>query len=147
MPINTRSKRREPVNAPAEYAINEATEKTIKINIPISIKSDVQQPVFIKSSLLDISVIGCALDSQYLIPPGVVLDIKVDPAPFAIEEAKDRKDPVLITGSVTSCRMMSHGRYRLGVKFIKIGKEDERLIEYFINIKERRKAPRWDMRA
>lgn len=147
MPLNTRSKQREPVSSPVEYAINEATEKTIKINIPVNIKSDTRQPVFIKSALLDISVIGCALDSQYLIPPGVVLDVSIDSAPFAIDEDKDRKEPILVTGSVTSCSMISQGHYRLGVKFIKIAKDDEGLIERFISSKERRKAPRWDMRA
>jgi c-di-GMP-binding flagellar brake protein YcgR len=100
---------------------------------------------FIKSSVLDISVIGCALDSPFLMPTGIVLDIKIDDAPFTRETGISHAGPMLVTGSVTSCRMMEKGRYRLGVKFLKIAREDRELINNFIATKERRKAQRWDM--
>ncbi len=144
MPINTRAKKREITDSPAEYAINEETEKTIKFNIP-DIKYAAAKDVFVKSTLLDISVIGCALDSKYLIPPGVILDVSMDCTPFTAETAKERKLPLKATGTVRSCTMKSQGHYRLGVKFTKISKEDKDLIGSFIEAKERRKAPRWDM--
>lgn len=146
MPLNTRAKKREAVEAQAEYAINESTEKSIKINIPkSSIKSEVSEAVFIKASLVDISVLGCAIDSTYIIPPGVILDIKIDPTPFTNVTGGGRKEPMKAIGKVTSCAMKAANHYRLGVCFTKIEKEDVELIDTFIRLKERRQAPRWDM--
>ena len=146
MPLNTRAKKRESVQAFAEYAIHNQTAKSIKLNIPRhSIEAEVSEVVFLKSSLIDISVIGCAIDSQYLIPPGVVLDIKIDSKPFVAETGGEGKDPIHVIGKVTSCVMKSTGHYRLGVFFTNIDKKDIGLIDSFIASKERRKAPRWGM--
>lgn len=136
MPLNTRAKKREPIEASAEYTINESTEKSITLKIPRD---------SIKSQLLDISVIGCAIDSPYIIPPGVILDIKIDTKPFVAETGGTREEPMKVTGRVTSCVMRSVGHYRLGVYLTNISKEDVVLIDNFIKAKERRKAPRWDM--
>lgn len=145
MPINTRAKRREPVEAFAEYSVNDATENKIKLTMPAAVRSDANKPMTVKSNLLDISVIGCAIDSPYLIPPGVILDIKIDSAPFTVVTGDEAKPQIVVVGLVRSCTMKSQGHYRLGVKFNEIAKEDEKLIEDFIKIKERRQAPRWDM--
>ncbi|MBI4974718.1 MAG: PilZ domain-containing protein [Candidatus Omnitrophica bacterium] len=146
MPLNTRAKKRETVEALAEYAINESTEKTVKLNIPkSSIKSEAAEVVFVKANLLDISVIGCAIDSPYIIPPGVILDIKIDPTPFTNVAGGERKESVKVIGRVTSCVMKTASHYRLGVCFTKIEKEDVDLIDNFIRLSERRQAPRWDM--
>jgi len=146
MPLNTRAKKRETVEALAEYAINEATEKTIKLNLPkSSIKSEAAEVVFVKASLLDISVLGCAIDSPYIIPPGVILDIRIDSTPFTNVAGGERKEPMKVIGKVTSCVMKTANHYRLGVCFTKIEKDDTSLIDNFINLSERRQAPRWDM--
>jgi len=136
-PIETRDKERKPVESSAEFSLSESNEKTVKLNLPPS--------ELVKSSLLDISVTGCGLDSPYLIPPGVILDIKINPAPFATEVGTEKKDPMKITGSVRSCVMKTQGHYRLGVMFTKIEDADKNLIEQFIATKERRAAPRWPM--
>lgn len=142
MTLNTRAKKREPIQALAEYSINECTEKTIKLNIPQSaIKCEGTVVVFVKSQLLDVSVSGCALDSPYIIPPGVVLDIKIDPKPFTAEAGRERKDLMRVIGRVTSCVMRTTGHYRLGICFAKIEKKDIELIDKF----ERRQEPRSDM--
>lgn len=146
MALNTRAKKRERVQGLAEYAINEATAKTIKLNIPKdSIKSEVSEVVFVKAQLLDISVLGCAIDSPYLIPPGVILDIKIDSEPFLALTGGKCEEPLKIIGKVTSCSMKAMGHYRLGICFTNIKKEDTDLVGNFIRLKERRKAPRWDM--
>ncbi|MDD5496075.1 MAG: PilZ domain-containing protein [Candidatus Omnitrophica bacterium] len=146
MSINTRSKKRELVNAFAEYSIEQSAKKGVSLNLPKeALTSNTGEAAFIKSSLLDISVIGCAIDSSYLIPPGIILNLRIDPKPFAVEGIKERKESLQITGKVTSCVMKAAGHYRLGVKFSNIRKEDLELIDTFINAKERRKAPRWDM--
>ncbi|MFA4982071.1 MAG: PilZ domain-containing protein [Candidatus Omnitrophota bacterium] len=142
-PMETRGQKREPVNFLAEYAIDEATEKTIKLNVPAKDASG--KAVFQKAGLLDISVQGCGLDSLYLIPPGVILDINIESAPFAAEAGKDRKEPMRVTGSVRSCSMKSQGHYRLGIQFTKISNEDKDLLSAFITNKERRSSPRWDL--
>lgn len=147
MPLNTRAKKREAVKAAAEYAIHESTSKVIRLNIPRqAIESEVKEVVFVASSLIDISVLGCALDSEYLIPPGVILDIKIDQMPFAAEIGEARNEPIRAIGQVRSCIMKSQGHYRLGVLFTKIDKKDSDLMAKFVESKERRKAPRWDMR-
>ncbi len=135
MPINTRAKKREPVSALAEYGINDATEKTVKLKVPANIKS----------TLLDISVLGCSLDSQYLIPPGVILDIKIDPQSFNEELCGEKKIPLQFVGKVKSCVMRTGGHYRLGLQFINPEKENVELINNFIASKERRKTPRWNI--
>ncbi len=146
MPLNTRAKKREVVQALAEYAINEATEKTITLNIPKnSVKSAQGEASFVQSQLLDISVSGCAIDSPYIIPPGVILDIKIDPKPFRQEGGPERKEPVKMIGKVKSCVMKAAGHYRLGIYFTKIEKEDVELIDNLIKLKDRRQAPRLDM--
>lgn len=146
MSLNTRAKKRETVEALAEYAINESTEKTIKLNLPkTSIKSEAKEVIFIKAGLLDISVLGCAIDSAYIIPPGVILDIKIDTMPFTNVTGGEHKEPMKVIGRVTSCVMKAAGHYRLGVCFTKIDKEDLALIDNFITLSERRQAPRWDM--
>lgn len=146
MPLNTRTKKREAVEALAEYAVHSSTEKAITFNIPrSSVESETGEASFIKSSLIDISIIGCALDSPYLIPPGVVLDIKIDRSPFILEGQAAQKEPVRVIGKVKSCVMKAQGHYRLGVQFTKIEKNDADLIGNFIDQKDRRKAPRWKM--
>ncbi len=146
MPLNTRVKHREPVNASAEFAIHAAQEQTVKINVPQgSLRSASGKAVYIPSGVIDISVSGCALESPYLIPPGIILDVKIDAAPFVGETKIERKDPIVVTGKVTSCVMHASGKYRLGVVFTKIEQKDLSLIDSFIALKERRNAPRWPM--
>ena len=137
MTLDTRAKRREPVSAAVEYAMHDAAGTSVKLNLPGT--------VCMRSSLIDISVLGCAIDSQYLIPPGVVLDLKVDRSPFLLQAGENDKYPMSILGMVKSCVMKAQGRYRLGILFAKSDKKDIALIEKFIDAKERRKAPRWDM--
>lgn len=141
-PMETRGQKREPVNSMAEFAINEATEKSIKLNLPTGAGG---QPEAIKAALLDINVYGCGLDSGYLIPPGVVLDINIDASPFMADTGKEHKDPIKVTGSVRSCTMKTQGHYRMGIQFTKISEEDKNIISFFIAGNERRQAPRWDM--
>ncbi len=147
MPLNTRAKKRENVEAFVEFAIHASTEKAITLNIPSSsIESKTGEATFIKSSLIDISILGCALDSPYLMPPGVVLDIKIDRAPFKLEaDKKTAKVPIRVLGKVKSCVMKAQGHYRLGLQFTKIEKDDAELISAFIEENEQRKAPRWKM--
>lgn len=137
MTLNTRAKRREAISATVEYAIHDAAGTSVKLNLPGT--------VCMKSSLIDISVLGCAIDSQYLIPPGVVLDLKIDRSPFLIPPGEGVKEPISLLGTVKSCVMKAQGRYRLGILFTKSDKKDMELIEKFIESKERRKVPRWDM--
>lgn len=144
MPINTRSKKREPVNAFVEFAVNGSSEKTVKLNIPKE-SMGAGTKGSIKATLLDISVVGCAIESPYIIPPGVLLHIKIDSKPFTAEVGGDRKELLKMTGSVRSCVMKQGGHYRLGIQFEKIDKQDADLIDNFIKIMDRRKAPRWNM--
>jgi c-di-GMP-binding flagellar brake protein YcgR len=140
-PMETRGQKREFVNFTAEYAINAATEKGIKLNLPT--KGGAGQSSFLKARLLDISVSGCGLDSAYLIPPGVILDINIDSTPF-VGPNSQRKEPIKATGSVRSCVMKSAGHYRLGIQFTKISEDDKKFLDGFISGKERRKDVRWD---
>lgn len=146
MSLNTRVHKREPVETTVEYAMHESTDKTIGLSIPRSCtESGTGEAVFVKGALIDISVGGCGIDSPYMVPPGVILDIKIDSTLFAAETERDIKTPIRALARVTSCVMKAGGRYRLGVCFTCIDKEFSSLIDDFIKKKDRRKDPRWDM--
>ncbi len=136
MPLDTRSGKRQPVEATAEFKLDESMRETVKLNIPSS---------FIKCRLLDIGVNGCALDSPYLIPIQTLLRLTIDPAPFVEELKQEHPGPIDVTGQVRSCAMKEVGRYRLAVLFTHIKKEDVDLIGNFIQSQERRRDPRWNI--
>lgn len=146
MGINTRSKKREPVcGSCAEFSVDASSQKSFVLNIPKDlIGPDTKKPI--AAVLLDVSVIGCALDSPYMIPAGVLLYVRIDPAPFRVELRIERKEPLRFTGEVKSCVMKMAGHYRVGVEFKKSEKEDIELISNFVASKEKRKAARWNMR-
>lgn len=139
MGLNTRTKKRESVNNLVEFSVEALDEKTAKISIPKEAKES------IKSTLFDISVIGCAIDSPYIIPPGIAIKISIDPKPFADELGFNIEKPMEFSGRVRSCVMKAAGHYRLGVQFIKPDPQNTDIINKFIAIKEQRKAPRWNM--
>lgn len=146
MPLNTRAKKRENVEGGCEYAIHPSTAQGVKLNIPqTAIESETTEATFVKAHLIDISVSGCGIDSEYLIPPGVILDLKIDQAPFVSETKTARTGPIRLVGRVTSCIMKGAGHYRLGIFFTSIDQNDTALIDAFIKSKERRKDTRWDM--
>ena len=97
----------------------------------------------VKAPLLDISIGGCALESPNVIPPQVVISIRIDPLAFAIGASERRKEPLEMTGRVTSSVKMASKQYRLGVCFIKIKKKDVALIKSFMRSKEHRAFPRF----
>jgi len=145
MGINTRSRKRETVcSSCVEFSVDVSAQKSFKLNIPKDSMGPGARKA-IAAILLDISVIGCSLDSSYMIPSGVLLHIKIDPAPFRDELGKERKEPLRFTGEVKSCVMKAAGHYRVGVEFKKSEKEDIDLISGFIASKERRRAARWNM--
>lgn len=144
MPLNTRSKKRELINAFAEFSIDNSAEQAIKLNISKeSLKVGSNESV--KSELLDISVSGCGIISPYIIPPGVILNIKIDPKYFNIEGKAGRKDDLVFTGVVKFCIMQGADRYRIGIHFQKPKKEDTEFISGFISANDRRKDQRWPM--
>jgi len=145
MSMETRSMKREPTPAYAELALNEATAKDIKLSLPLS-ATEGKDKVYIKVHLIDISISGCAIDSPYLIPTGIVLDIKIESTPFILEKTDMGRGDIKVTGKVRSCIMQSSGHYRLGIFFERIEKSDVDLLDTFIKSKERRKDPRWNMK-
>jgi len=135
MPLDTRTASRRPIKAVAEFKPHESMAASLKLNIPNE---------YIKSDLLDISIAGLALDSPYLIPINTTLRIRIDTAVFGLEHKEDTPEQISIVGKVTSCAM-NKGRYRLGVNFVEISKEDLALIESFIQSKDHRKATRFPL--
>lgn len=134
--LDRRGKKREALRTIAEYKVLKLPKGAIKFKVPSS---------SVKASLIDISIGGCALESPYMMPPSVTVSVKIDPLAFAIEAAQKRKEPLEMTGKVTSCVQKHSEYYRLGICFIKIKKKDSDLIKRFMKVKERRKFPRWDM--
>ncbi len=133
MLLDRRGKKRESLRTVAEYRTLK-TPKSLIFKAPLNT---------VKSPLLDISIGGCALESPYAIPPLVTISIKIDPLAFAIGASERRKDPLEMTGKVTSCVIKGREHYRLGVCFIRIKKKDVDLIKRFMRSKERRKFPRF----
>lgn len=145
MTLETRARRREPTPAYAELALNEATAKAIKLSLPLS-SIEGKDKVYIKVHLIDISISGCAINSPYLIPQGILIDLKIESIPFVVDKKDEGRGDIVATGRVTSCIMQSSGHYRLGIFFEKIDKADVAFLDAFIKSKERRKDPRWNMK-
>ncbi|MDO8525602.1 MAG: PilZ domain-containing protein [Candidatus Omnitrophota bacterium] len=133
MLLDRREKKREGLRTVAEY-------RTLKIPKGLIFKAS---PNTVKAPLLDISIGGCALESPFAIPAQVTISIRIDPLAFAIGASERRKDPLEMTGKVTSCVNIGREHYRLGICFIKIKKKDISLIKRFMNSKEQRKFPRF----
>ena len=136
MPLDTRSHKRQPMEAAVTFAIHESMSSSVKINIPMT---------QIKAGLYDISANGCGLDSPYLIPPDTLIKIDINAAPFAQELKVEHSQTIAVTGTVRSCIMKAVGRYRLGVQFVEIGKEDQEFIGKYIQLKDHRQSPRWNV--
>ena len=133
MLLDRRGKKRESLRTVAEY-------RTLKVPKGLVFKA---LPNIVKAPLLDISIGGCALESPSAIPPQVIISIRIDPLAFAIGASESRKDPLEMTGRITSSVSKGREHYRLGVCFIRIKKKDVDLIKRFMRSKERRKFPRF----
>ena len=131
--LDRRGKKREVLRTVAEY-------RTLKVPKGLIFKAS---PNTVKAPLLDISIGGCALESPCAIPSQVTISIRIDPLAFAIGTSERRKDPLEMTGRITSCVSKGHEHYRLGLCFIRIKKRDVDLIKRFMRSKERRKFPRF----
>ncbi|MCX5665993.1 MAG: PilZ domain-containing protein [Candidatus Omnitrophica bacterium] len=133
MLLDRRGKKRESLRTVAEY-------RTLKVPKGLLFKA----PLYtVKAPLLDISIGGCALESPHAIPPQVTISVRIDPLVFAMGASERRKDPLEMTGRITSCVGQAREHYRLGVCFIRIKKKDIDLIKRFMRSKERRKFPRF----
>ena len=133
MLLERRTLKREKLRTVAEYKMLKVP-KGIKFKAP---KSTVIAP------LLDISVGGCALESPQATPAGIEISIKIDPLVFAMGVSEKRKEPLEMTGRITSCVSRAPGHYRLGICFTRIKKRDSDLIKRFMKSKDRRKFPRF----
>ncbi len=133
MLLERRSKKRENQRAVAEYRTLKVP-KTVIFKAPLNI---------VKAPLLDISVGGCALESPHALPFRVTISVRIDPLVFAIGTSERRRDPLEMTGRITSSVGDGRGHYRLGVCFTRIKKRDVDLIKRFMRSKERRKFPRF----
>lgn len=136
MLLDRRIRKRELMRTITEFKVIKSPKAALKFKAPAS---------SVKTTLLDISIGGCALESPCMIPPSVHIAVKIDPLAFAIQASQTRKEPLEMTGRVTSCIRKNANHYRLGICFIRIKKKDSDLIKRFIRFKERRKFPRWDM--
>ena len=133
MLLDRREKKREGLRTVAEYRILKAP-KGLVFKKPLSV---------VKAPLLDISIGGCALESPYAIPARVTISIRIDPLAFAIGASEKRKDPLEMTGRITSSVIKDREHYRLGVCFTNIKKKDIDLIKRFMRSKEHRRFPRF----
>jgi len=135
MLLDRRGKKRESLRTVAEY-------RTLKVPKGLVFKTPLST---VKAPLLDISIGGCALESPYPIPPQVTISIRIDPLAFAIGASERRKDPLEMTGRITSSVSKDREHYRLGVCFTRIKKKDVNLIKRFMRSKDRRKFPRFSL--
>jgi c-di-GMP-binding flagellar brake protein YcgR len=133
MLLDRRGKKRDILRTVADY-------RTLKIPKGLAFKAPCDT---VKAPLLDISIGGCALESPYAVPPQVTISIRIDPLAFAIGTSERRKDPLEMTGKITSSVSNGRGHYRLGVCFTKIKNRDIGLIKRFMRSKEHRKFPRF----
>ncbi|MBN2453475.1 MAG: PilZ domain-containing protein [Candidatus Omnitrophica bacterium] len=129
--MNTRCKKRVPIDCPARLIFVGPARKALKINLPNGVsRKDADR--IIDAKLCDISTAGCAIDSPYLVPPGLVLKIEADPSVFAAAIKGHRTMKLKFIAKVTSCVMRSPGHYRIGAHFQKMKKTDLAIVEHFV---------------
>jgi len=85
---------------------------------------------------VDISVDGIGIFLEYYLPTGVHLDLDVEGKVFGVDRALKMK------AEVRYCNFIAQKKYRCGMKFIEISKEDKEVISEFVKNAERRRAPR-----
>ena len=85
---------------------------------------------------IDISIGGIGIYIEYYLPTGVHLDLQVEGSPLGAQR------PLNIKGEVRYCNFIAQHKYRCGLKFIEISKEDRDVIAEFVKNAERRKFPR-----
>lgn len=85
---------------------------------------------------IDISVDGIGIFLEYYLPTGVHLDLAVEGQAFGVDRSLKMK------GEVRYCNFIAQRKYRCGMKFIEMSKEDREIIAEFVKNAERRRAPR-----
>ena len=89
-----------------------------------------------EADTIDISILGMAILTKYYLPKGLRIELEIDGKPFGLKKS------MKIKGEIRYCIYFSASLYRCGVKFINILSEYKNKIAKFIDIYERRKAPR-----
>lgn len=138
MPLNTRACHREPVSTDVDIFIPVAATKSVKLNLPRSASQD--SNITFKATLLDISICGCGIDSPYMIPAGLILNLSININIMAKEIGFARIDPIKVSGKVTSCSMKGSGHYRMGIFFTAISRDDQSFIDNFIKSRQPKKT-------
>ena len=94
----------------------------------------------VKGRLLDISIGGCAIESSAYLPKDAKWNIFLDRKQFMVESSESPKKTNYsrIVGVVRVSRQLSNKKYRLGIQFEKISKEDRVLIDKFVEYHDRR---------
>lgn len=102
------------------FEINESMKKQVRLSKDI-----------VQTTSSDISSGGIAIISDYFIPRGTLLDIKIDKVPLYPGTSKEG-DFIQVTGKVVSSVMEKANRYRLGIQFTRIDDKEKKAIEKFV---------------
>ena len=135
MGINTRMKKREPIRSDVQLIISDSTAKTIKLTVGRDPKDN---SAVINGQLVDISALGCCVESPLLLPTGVELDVKIDATAISKEAGQAHPDPIIAYSKTTACVMKSAGCYRIGISFKNLPEQDKAVIDAFIKSREGR---------
>ncbi|HNW39713.1 MAG TPA: PilZ domain-containing protein [Candidatus Omnitrophota bacterium] len=107
------------------YTLSYGIEKPYDLRVRSGLKDDLE------ALMLDLSVSGMSMISEFELPRGSQLRIKFTFIDLFLS-GEDRIRRVEITGKVISHTQLSNGSYRIGIYFNEISEEDKAAITYFI---------------
>jgi len=85
---------------------------------------------------IDISLGGIGIYSEYYLPTGLLLELKIDGSVLGIQRQLE------IKAEVRYCNFITQRKYRCGLKFVDLSKEDKAILAEFVKNAEKRKCPR-----
>ncbi len=119
----------------------------IKMNISCSIQNDASQIINLangnkfEADAFDISALGIGFFAKCFLPRDLLIEMDVSGL------TEDKNKQMKLKGKVCYCKNAPHetktpNKFKCGVEFLDLSKEDAKLLEQFIAKNEQRKTPR-----
>lgn len=118
----------------------------VKMSISCKIQEDSSQAVNLsggnkfEADAFDISMLGIGFFTKCFLPQGLLIEME-------ISGITDREKKLNLKGRIRYCKNAPHevkppNKYKCGIEFLDLPKEDAKQVEQFIMKHEQRKAPR-----
>jgi len=99
----------------------------------------------ITGKMLDISEAGCGVETAFFIPRGIRLNVFMDRAQLQLKGEPALSGRSRIVGVCISSMTRGLKKYRIGMQFAWVSKQDKEILSKFVKFHERRKEPRVEL--